>query len=401
MSSRERELGRLELTGLELAPAQVFGALRLVPLLRRAAPGDLRLAGVVAGDASSPPVQGCLAASAAAAAYLPHALIVSDGGGRDAQASFGARLGAAGGRHALEPRAVRLARRVGPARRGKRGLRFVPQHLSIEGTLALHFRGPEIAWSEYSRQALRTGVGPLPADGRRQNLLGLEEALRVFEIAADQTGLLLFVANSLATALVVPSPRDYRGFHRSLLVDACGEQLYQYGKLYFDMPPLELSVRAEAVRTLADLRAELELLRARWAAVHTELAKGLLGRTVASETITRRSRFRLLRFLTPLDPRVDNHVGEAILRDDGTVEYLRTDRLTAAQCRRGLLLQRLAEHQWHLERSAAAYDLTKDELLRPLSRAGLGYLLKAGVLRAAQRQRDPTAARDESTTRSP
>ncbi|AFE07164.1 hypothetical protein COCOR_06844 [Corallococcus coralloides DSM 2259] len=94
--------------------------------------------------------------------------------------------------------------------------------------------------------------------------------------------------------------------------------------------------------------------------------------------------FHLQRFITGLSPSEENHMGEAILRGDGTVEYLKTYRLSAAQTRRAYLLKQLAQGGWSLERTAEHLKTTQDELIVRLRNAGFGYQLKEHVLKAAE-----------------
>lgn len=79
---------------------------------------------------------------------------------------------------------------------------------------------------------------------------------------------------------------------------------------------------------------------------------------------------------------VECHLGERMLREDGTPEYLKTYRLSAAQVRRAYLLQQLAAAEWNLERAAESLRGTVPELTRRLVNAGFGYLLKPAVLQA-------------------
>jgi transcriptional regulator with GAF, ATPase, and Fis domain len=86
-------------------------------------------------------------------------------------------------------------------------------------------------------------------------------------------------------------------------------------------------------------------------------------------------------------PSEENHLGEAIVHEDGTLEYLKTYRLSAAQTRRAYLLQQLALSGWKLADAAERLNATQDELVVRLRNAGFGYLLKAHVLEAATRRR--------------
>src|SRR5690606_20382029 len=115
---------------------------------------------------------------------------------------------------AVPPRMpVRMTRRLARRPRGDR-LRFLPLHLAVEGYLALHFGGPEIAWEEWSRRAVARGLSPRCEEtytGRQ--VRSLEDALRHFEIHPGQCGVMVYVADTLASAFVLPHPDDYRALH--------------------------------------------------------------------------------------------------------------------------------------------------------------------------------------------
>jgi hypothetical protein len=144
------------------------------------------------------------------------------------------------------------------------------------------------------------------------------------------------------------------------------------------------------VKTFADLRAEFGRMRNEWASFHAFTAEGLLGRPTITKNVYRLGPFQLVRFMTGLEPSVENHMGEAIFRKDGTLEYLKTYRLSAAQCRRAYLLSRLAEHKWNLDATAKALGGSRDDLVLRLEKAGFGYLLKVEVLREARKRRKRT-----------
>lgn len=93
------------------------------------------------------------------------------------------------------------------------------------------------------------------------------------------------------------------------------------------------------------------------------------------------------RFITDLSLKTENHIGEAILREDGQLEYLKTYRLSEAQTRRVYLLSQLAVNDWNLERTATQLGNTLEELVYRLEKAGFGYLLKTPVREKAAKQR--------------
>lgn len=128
-------------------------------------------------------------------------------------------------------------------------------------------------------------------------------------------------------------------------------------------------------------------MRSEWSTFHAEMAQGLLGKKLRAERVYRAGAFQLQRFATELDRSQENHIGEAIVRETGELEYLKTFRLSAAQTRRAFLLSQLASQNWNLDATAALLKQSKDELIRRLEKAGFGYLLKEHVLEAARRRR--------------
>jgi hypothetical protein len=378
----------LSLRGLELAPPQVSGGVRIVPLLRTHVREDLRLAqrsyadkvAVVSldGELRAPGIK--------YVSYVPHGMVMSWSDDGSPVAAFGAELSANDGKP-LRKRSsgVQLLHRMARREDANR-LRFLPLHLAMEGFLALHFGGPEIAWSEYSQRVLSTGLSPrwesaVPGGA----IIGLEDALRVFEIHERQVGVLLFVADALASAFVVPHPEDYGALHRSLLEDFYGELLFQYS-MYATESMTEARIDEQRVTSLTDLRRELESLRAQWSDFQLLMSEGLLGKRVRSEKIYRAGPFQLLRFSTNLVPSEENHIGEAIVRENGELEYLKTFRLSAAQTRRAFLLSELAAQNWNLDATAVKLRQSKSDLVQRLEKAGFDYMLKEHVIAAAKRR---------------
>jgi hypothetical protein len=169
------------LTGLRPAPAQQWGGVRLIPLLRDQKP--------TATCASHSP-QGRRPRRAAAlndgTGYLRlHAarLHRRRGPPRASRSppsapSCAAVISRTFGR-APPPLLHRLAKRE-----DRNALRFVPLHLAMEGFLSLHFGGPDVAWTEYSPRGHEPPASaPAPSAAVPGLwLAGLADALRVFEI---------------------------------------------------------------------------------------------------------------------------------------------------------------------------------------------------------------------------
>ncbi len=371
------------LHGLRLGAPQTMGAFRIVPVLRERAPGDLRIGkeaygasgyGTVRldGEVRSP---GLVYRS-----YIPHGLIVShtDDG---SEATLGARLGND------RVRAVKLHHRMVKGLRRDREdtnarFRMLPLHLAMEGFLALHFRGPDVLFAEYSREAERRGLDPRAETSVRGAwLAGFEEALRIFELHEHQVGVLVFVAETLATVFVVSHPDDYRKLHLSLLEDFFGELVATYALLHPETLRAEAGLDPSRISDLEHLVCEVARVRSEWDDYTALLASGLFERPIREERVRTSGRFVLQRFFPNFDPNEECHIGERIVRDDGTLEYMKTFRLSGAQVRRAYLLSKLAECEWDLERTARALATTKSELVKRFVNAGFGYLLKPHVVR--------------------
>ncbi|BAY35139.1 hypothetical protein NIES2107_70500 (plasmid) [Nostoc carneum NIES-2107] len=390
MATKQKLLTDISLKGLEIAPSQIRGAVRIVPLLRRQVRGDFRLVRrdyheditvvSLAGRITVPEMQYY--------SYIPHGLVLSWSDDGSPIAAFGGQMFKPDGKRLdCGCASVRLMHRMAK-RETKNQLRLLPLHLAMEGFLSLFFSGPDIAWSEYSKYALSHGLGSryeMSFSGRY--IAGLEDALRVFEIHPRQVGVLVFVAETLASAFVVPTPEDYRALHTSLLEDFYGELIYEYSMM-FDKPfPMDLSVDDAKINSLADLRNAIANMRSDWAAFQGFMAEALLQRPLNSQRVYTMGPFVLQRFITSLLPKEENHIGEAIIREDGELEYLKTYRLSAAQTRRVYLLSQLHFYNWNIDATATALGNTREEFVTRLETAGFGYLLNQQVRDAARKKR--------------
>jgi hypothetical protein len=389
MGRRSAVTKQLGLQGLRVAPSQVYGNFRLVPVLRDTVRGDLRMAPrkyqddlTVVSLGGEPMAPGLKYAS-----YIPHGLVMS-WDKQQVEAVVETRLAKPDGKQLkVGPFSLRVMHRM-VRREDRQQLRLLPLHLAMEGFLALHFAGPEIAWHEYSRESLSTGLSPRI----EQSVPGwanaaFSQALRVFEIHEQQVGVLIYRADVLLSAFILAHPDDYRALHQSMLEDFYGELLLQYGFLE-EVAPLGGSIDARRVSSLKELRAEVTRLRQDWADfVQGVMGGGLLRTNVSATPVYEAGPFTLERFITSLEPSAENHIGEMILREeDGTIEYLKTYRLSAAQTRRAYLLKQLAAAGWNLDDAARNLRTTKPELIVRIHNAGFDHLLKPEVLAQALRQ---------------
>ncbi|MEV5931398.1 hypothetical protein AB0L56_01175 [Streptomyces sp. NPDC052079] len=367
----------LDVTGLDTRPSQVWGAVRLVPLVRDEPVEDLRLHARPYGDTTGlvevRPHQ-------AYVSYVPHGFVATWTGDGTPAAAYGTHLSPDDSPPAATTD-LRFHRRMA-RRENKQRLRFLPLNLALEGYLSLHFGGPSVAWEEWSQHAVRQGLSPRAEEAYRgAEVRGLAEALRVFEIHPGQCGVLLYVADALAAAFAVPHPDDYRALHPTLLQDLFGELIHHYATLMPPVPDFRARVDDTRIRSLAGLRTAVAEQEDAWARFHdTTMAAGLLRHTYTWRTVHRMGRFTLSRFLPVFRPKEENHIGEAITDDRGRIVYLKTFRLSEGQIRRGHLLDRLAAHDWHLADTAAHLGLTEAQLGLRLQSAGFGHLLRQDIL---------------------
>ncbi|MEU6343881.1 hypothetical protein ABZ883_23410 [Streptomyces sp. NPDC046977] len=381
----------MDLTGLETRPSQVWGAVRLVPLVRPAPVEDLRLHPRILGDGPSVVSVG---PRAAYFSYIPHAFVADWTDDGTPAAAYGTHLAAAADAAAPATSALRFHRRMA-RREQKHRLRFLPLHTALEGYLALHFGGPSFAWEEWSHRALRSGLSPRAEQAYTgAEIPGLADALRVFEIHPGQCGVLLYVADALAAVFVVPHPDDYRALHPTLVQDLYGELVHHYALL---MPPVQefrAHVADEGIDSLAGLRAAAGEQERAWADFHdTTMAAQAAEQDGTWRRVHRMGPFTLARFLPEFRPRQENHIGEAITDAAGRTVYLKTFRLSESQVRRGHLLDRMAAHDWHLADTAAGLGIDEAALGLRLESAGFGFLLRQDVLDGYRRRAAPRGRR--------
>lgn len=371
---------RLELTGLTARPSQVWGGIRLVPLVREKPVEGLRLhREVYEGYGMAGTVE--VGPGTHYTSYIPHGFVADWTGEGANTAAYGTQF--ASGPGSTPPRTLTLPRhrhhRLAKRQPGNR-LRFLPLHLAMEGYLALHFGGPSTAWEEWSRQALRDGLSPHAEDAYLGwSVRGLGDALRAFEIHPGQCGVMVYAADALAAAFVVPHPADYRLLHPSLVQDLYGELVHQYAMYGAPVPEFGARIAdGPRLRTLADLRAAALRQERKWSEAHDTLfARELLETSYGFDRVYRMESFTLWRFLPPfLRNRGGQHIGETITDHKGRVAYLKTFRLSEAQIRRGHLLRRLADADWLLSRAASSLGTSQDELMRRIRAAGFEALLR-------------------------
>ena len=95
---------------------------------------------------------------------------------------------------------------------------------------------------------------------------------------------------------------------------------------------------------------------------------------------------RLERFVTDLELRRPNHIGERLVRDDGELLYVNTLRLSSAQTRRAHLLHQLSAHDWNLQETAEALGTDLPGLVARITARGFGHLINNTVREQAAKK---------------
>jgi hypothetical protein len=374
-------LETIALHNIEIAPSQIWGSIRLVPLLRKDFRTDLRLTKRSYNSRVVVPVD----RNTFYHSYVPHGLVLNWSDDGEPVASLGGQLGD----KSQQFDGIKVMRRI--AQRENRGedknsLRFLPLEMAMEGFMGMFFKGPTIAWQEYSRRSRSSGLSPRTEYSiTGKSISDLSEALRVFEIHENQVGVLLFTGDMLATAFILPHPQDYRDLHETLLTDAYGETFYYYG-LYGSAQELSCSISDQNIHNLTDLRSALIKMRQEWSDLQSIMGSDLLRRSIQSQQIYQAGAFSLQRFITDLDRTRTNYIGESIVDDRGDLQYLKIYGLSAAQTRRAYLLQVLDRHDWQLEKAAIALNETLPSLVKRMEKADLGYLINNQVREQAAKE---------------
>ncbi|MEP3891590.1 MAG: hypothetical protein ABJN69_14110 [Hellea sp.] len=382
-------LEKLELKGLSVGAPQILGHIRIVPILRpsfKTKPSKLRM-GIQNYDAP----YGIVDTGDAyyASTYMPHGLIATWEDGNPV-ATYGASFTKTSsknvnarqhqGRKHKSQIFTRMAKQV-----DKSALRLLPRHMAMEGFLSMYFKGPEIAWSEYSREVFKQGLSVRSETGLgREYFSGIDAALKTFEIHEAQVGAVLFIADVMADILVLSHPDDYKNLHKSLIADYFAME-FQY--LREDSISQQGWVKLRGAKDLDDLELAVKELQTAWGESQAWMTQGLIDRDIKSTRIYSAHDFSLQSFITDYKASFDdNFIGEIITNKEGDVEYLKAFALSKAQTKRVFLLDLLAEHSWNIEAAARAAGQDYDAFVLRMEKAGFGYILRPHVIQDARRR---------------
>ncbi|MBC7475601.1 MAG: hypothetical protein H7263_15040, partial [Candidatus Sericytochromatia bacterium] len=362
-------------SNLKLAPSQISGGIRIVPVIRDNYTGTLRLQSQEY-DEDLNITQ--VTKNISYISYVPHAFILSWSDDGVPLVSEGTQIykknsKVTGSKYFSMRSSSKMIKKI-----DKNKIHFLPLHLAMESFLNLYFKGPSISWDEYSGKIKATGLSPrIEYSYSGKYIDGLEEALRVFEIHENQVGVLLFVADKLASVFIVPHPEDYRSLHQSLLKDFYGELIYYYGYMYPSVSKFQVKIDDDKVNSLSDLRNELEQMKTDLTDFYKFMAEGILQKELIFNDVYNVGQHKLKRFMTDPDVNLENHIGEIIVDNDNNIEYLKTFHLSSEQVKKVVLLKNLDLHNWNLDETATYMNTTKSKLIMNIEKLGFGYLIKA------------------------
>ena len=291
-------LNNLTLRGLELAPSQVCGAIRLVPVLRQNVRSDLRLA----QQRYNENWRWLRSTAGTGSRIRRHTTRMCHTAwccrGRLRPAYFRLRHTNSISCPAWQTGELGEVQHPPDAPHGKTGTRQQSTPVSAPppcyGRLlvaVLRRAGYRVERILPPRARARA-VAPLGKLVRRAihcRTRGSPARVRDTRGASGRSGL---CRGSACFAYVVPCPEDYRALHAGLLEDFYGELLYQYALLYDTTYPVKVTLDAKSIANLTQLRAALTQVRSEWAAYHCLMAGNLLGRDVQSSRVYQLGRSR-------------------------------------------------------------------------------------------------------------
>jgi hypothetical protein len=371
MASTPLKIDDFSLEGVEIAPPQVFGHIRLVPLIRTQFRTDLRIATYPRthqGDYKSP------------TGYLPHSMVLAWGEKGVAETCWGTQL------IQLDPESVgaydEIRRSELPYFKGNVAdmghLNMIGWNLALEGLLALYQRSPDWLWPEYARDVQRLGSwARLDLGYHGSEIHGLMESLRMVERCTNQCGMILFVANTLTSLCLTSHPDDYQQIHHGLVMESYGELIRHYSRYPSwedDEAPI---ICPEKVHSLEDLEREVELLRSYWSDLSLWMGQELFHKKLRTDRVAHLGKFRLLRFATEWEINGGNFVGEMIHDSTKNIQFLKAYRLSRVQTERAIVMEKLIKCHWDLNQTARVLELkNKEALCKRMTKLGLGYLLR-------------------------
>lgn len=364
---------KLDLSGVQFGPCQVWKNVRLVPLLRKEVTSNLKMTKIEYEESYSKVV---VNDKTSYQSYIPFGVIASWGEDETAKLFDKSLLS----KKKLKSASDHHFRLIGKV--DKKRVRILPFHMAMEAFLSTAFKGPEVRKKEFTNEFNRFGLQCRGEVSWKSDWLNyVNDSLGYFEILENQCGLMIYISDSLASCYLQPNPEDYRKLHYSFLMDCYSDLMWHYSNVEYDVQKLTFSMNKEKVKGVKSLRKEFDRAVNKLSELTEGLAVGLIERDIFSHEVYKLGGNKLNRFRTDFfEGRSEDHIGEYIEDSKGNVQYLKTYRLGIDQLRRGKFLQSLEQNDWDISACAKAADLRRDQWLVEFCRSGLGHILNANTL---------------------
>lgn len=367
----------ISFNNLKLMPSQIYGSIRLVPLVKDNYNTDLKMDykkydsfNIIKVDKNN-----------AYMSYTPHAITVSLSGSETQNVKDKEDKVLSKGDLSITA-SDKIIKKINTNK-----IRFFPLHTAMENFLSMYFGCPEILWQEYSSKAKRFGLSPrVEFSTSGKNINGLEKALRIFEIHENQVGVLLFVSEKLASVFIVSNPDDYRLLHRSLISDFYGELIYYYGFVYGGVSNFKFELDESKVNTLDDLKNELQRAKNHLSKFYQLMSDGIINREIEVKDFYELGKYKMFRFLTDITKHTENHIGEIITDNSGDIQYMKTYLLSDSQIYRIKILKALHANNWHIEKTANYLNISYNAFILEIDKYGFNYILKTPLLEKIKKE---------------
>ena len=375
---------KINFDNFKLLPAQISSGIRIVPIINDNFTKDLRLC--VENYNSFAKVEN--SDNTIYSAYIPHGFILNYD--KDNNISYTKEtviLNSLSEKNINKYTNTMIIDKM-VKKQDKDKIRFLPLHLAMDSFMSEYFKGFDIKWEEYSRKGTKFGLSPRSEKSIFSNqVIGLENALRVFELHKNQVGVILFVGDSLASVFIVPNPYDYKYLHYSLIKDFYGEIIY-FNSLYVNqVKPFEVKFNEKNINKISDFKIELDRIKKELGSFYSEMSNNIIKREVSYKKIYKFKKYSMEYFVTNEIEKYDEHyIGEAIFDENENINYMKLFRLSNEQVKRFSLLKLLDDNLWNLEQTAKSKNTTKENIILQIDKLGFAHILQPKFIEQAKKQ---------------
>lgn len=368
----------IDLNNFEFGSSQVWGNIRILPVLSNNYSNNLRLQmrkyneniQIVNVDKNL-----------SYFSYIPHAFIIKYDKEGSSYSTKGTKVTSKDGKvYGNKDFSIRYNEKMFK-KESKQTFRFLPFHTAMEGYLEISFNQPRTHWEEYRGKALAFGLAFRYEYNYSGRLLpDLEDALRLFEIYENQVGSILYINDFPASVFIVSHPEDYRILHNTLILDQYSELIYYYGVMANQVSPFNFKINENNVNSIDTLKREF------YKSLNqiTEFEKSVANHLISYETDFKKlndfGEYSFGRFISSLEENKSAFIGESIIDKNNNIQYMKTFHLSVEQTRKARLLKNLEKNDWNITNTAKEMKISYEELIKLMERLGFAYLLKPEII---------------------